>query len=125
MSVRFSGPGVRLSRRREGRWVAGVCAGLATALGVPVGALRAVVGLLALGSLPAVALLYAVAWVFLPPDDGATADAGAGGPLGDVVGSAVGGGSRQPAGFTIDGRPAEVLDAVGVLAVVAGAVLLL
>ena len=113
MSVRGPVPAVRLSRRREGRWVAGVCAGVAAALGVPVGALRAVVALLALGSLPAVALLYAVAWVLLPPDDGAGGDAGAGRRLG------------EPAGFTIGGRPAEVLDALGVLAVVAGAVLLL
>src|SRR5438270_3313817 len=125
MSVRFAGPGVRLSRRREGRWVAGVCAGGAAALGVPVGALRAVVALLALGSLPAVALLYAVAWVFLPPDDGAAADPAAGGRSGDAAGSAIGARSADPAGFTMGGRPAEVLDALGALAVVAGAVLLL
>src|SRR5919206_4180885 len=97
----------RLTRRREGRWVAGVCNGLAVALGVPVGALRAVVALLALGSLPAVALLYAVAWVFLPPDDGAASDAGTGGRPGEAAGSVVGGRSGEPAGFTIGGRPAE------------------
>jgi signal transduction histidine kinase/phage shock protein PspC (stress-responsive transcriptional regulator) len=101
MSVHGPVPALRLSRRREGRWVAGVCNGVAAALGVPVGPLRAVVGLLALGSLPAVALLYAVAWLFLPPDD------------------------SPAAGLTVGGRPAELLDAVGVLAVVAGAVLLL
>ena len=38
----------RLTRLREGRWVAGVCNGLAAALGVQVDALRAVVLLLAI-----------------------------------------------------------------------------
>src|SRR5436309_12109978 len=112
MSVRLAGPAVRLTRRREGRWLAGVCSGVAAALGVPVAALRAVVVLLALGSLPAVALLYALAWVFLPP--GLAPEAGAdGAPAGEA------------AGFTIGGRPADLVDAVAVLAVVAGAVLLL
>jgi signal transduction histidine kinase/phage shock protein PspC (stress-responsive transcriptional regulator) len=112
MSVHRPVPAVRLTRRREGRWLAGVCTGVAAALGVPVAALRAVVGLLALGSLPAVALLYALAWVFLPPapDPDAGAD---GAPAGEA------------AGFTIGGRPADLVDAVAVLAVVAGAVLLL
>ena len=99
----------RLTRRRDGRWVAGVCSGLAAALGVQVGALRAVVVLLSLGSLPAVALLYALAWVFVPPgaEDGAAGSAEPGG------------------GLLIGGRPSDILDAVGVLAVVCGAVLVL
>ena len=98
-----------LTRRRDGRWVAGVCSGLAAALGVQVGALRGVVVLLSLGSLPAVALLYALAWVFVPPEgeDGGAGSGEAGG------------------GLVIGGRPADVVDAVGVLAVVCGAVLLL
>jgi signal transduction histidine kinase/phage shock protein PspC (stress-responsive transcriptional regulator) len=99
----------RLTRRREGRWVAGVCCGLAAALGVPVGALRGVVVLLSLGSLPAVALLYALAWVFVPPE-GEDGGAGSGEPGGGLV---------------IGGRPADAVDAVGVLAIVCGAVLLL
>src|SRR5688572_25658414 len=99
----------RLTRRRDGRWVAGVCNGLAVALGVQVDALRAVVLLLAIGNLPAVALLYALAWVFVPPEgDEAAADDGV-----------------PPGGLLIGGRPADVVDAVGVLAVVGGAVLLL
>ena len=98
-----------LTRRREGRWVAGVCSGLAAALGVQVGALRGVVVLLALGSLPAVALLYALAWVFVPPE-GEDGGAGSGEPGGGLV---------------IGGRPADTVDAVGVLAIVCGAVLLL
>ena len=87
--------------------MAGVCSGLAAALGVQVGALRAVIVLLSLGSLPAVALLYALAWVFVPPgaEDGAA-------------------GSTEP-GLLIGGRPSDILDAVGVLAVVCGAVLVL
>jgi signal transduction histidine kinase/phage shock protein PspC (stress-responsive transcriptional regulator) len=106
----------RLTRRRHGRWVAGVCNGLAAALGVQVGALRGVVVLLAIGSLPAVALLYALAWVFLPPEGEGDAAAEAG----------AAGGSAEPAGrLSIGGRPADIVDAVGVLAIVSGAVLLL
>src|SRR6266545_3240034 len=101
----------RLTRRREGRWLAGVCNGLAVALGVQVGALRAVVVLLALGSLPAVALLYALAWVFLPPGTEADLDEG------PDPGAAP--------GLTIGGRPADLVDAVAVLSMVAGAVLML
>jgi signal transduction histidine kinase/phage shock protein PspC (stress-responsive transcriptional regulator) len=99
----------RLTRRREGRWVAGVCNGLADTLGVQVGALRAVAALLAIGNLPAAALLYALAWIFLPADD----EDGAAGP------------TDGPRGLVIGGRPADVLDTTGVLAIVVGAVLLL
>ena len=94
----------RLTRRRDGRWLAGVCNGLAAALGVRVGALRSVVVLLSIGSLPAVVLLYLLAWVFLPPEGDADASEG---------------------GLTIGGQPADVVDAAAVLAIVAGAVLLL
>jgi signal transduction histidine kinase len=94
----------RLTRRRDGRWLAGVCNGLAAALGVQVGALRSVVVLLSIGSLPAVVLLYALAWVFLPPEGDAEASDG---------------------GLTIGGQPADVVDAAAVLAIVAGSVLLL
>jgi len=119
MSVRDPLSASRLTRRRDGRWIAGVCNGLAAALGVPVAALRAVVVVLALGNLPAVALLYALAWAFLPP--GGDVDAGPG----PGAAGAPAGGARPPAGFGIGGRPADPLDAVAVLAIVAGAVLLL
>jgi signal transduction histidine kinase len=89
-----------------------VCRGLAAALGVPVAALRAVVVVLALGNLPAVALLYALAWAFLPPGSDVDAESGAGA-------------AQAAAGFTIGGRPADPVDALAVLAIVAGAVLLL
>ena len=98
----------RLTRRRDGRWVAGVCNGLAAALGVRVDALRAVIGLLAIGNLPAVALLYGLAWVFLPVDDEEGGDA-----------------AEPPRRLLVAGRPADALDTVAVLAIVAGAVLLL
>ena len=114
MSVRDPLLAARLTRRRDGRWIAGVCNGLAAALGVQVGALRAVVVLLALGSLPAVAILYALAWAFLPPETDAEAD------------DRAAAGPRAPAaGLTIGGRPADLVDAVAVLAVVAGGVLVL
>ena len=110
MSVRGPLLVTRLTRRRKGRWVAGVCSGLAAVLGVKVGALRAVVVLLSLGNLPAVALLYALAWLFVPPEpdepEAGTAGAGAAG------------------GLLIGGRPADLVDVVGVLSIVAGAVLL-
>ena len=117
MSVPGPRLAVRLTRRREGRWIAGVCSGLAVALGVPVGVLRAVVVLLAVGSLPAVALLYALAWVFVPPesDEGEPLPAAGGAPRTGSV----------PAGFTIGGRPADAVDAAAILAIVAGAVILL
>jgi len=106
-----------LTRRRAGRWIAGVCNGLAAALGVQVGALRAVVVLLAAGGgLPGVALLYALAWAFVPPESDADA---AGRPAGTAAQGA------PSAGLTIGGRPADLVDAAGVLAIVAGAVLLL
>src|SRR5436309_15799370 len=105
-----------LTRRRDGRWIAGVCNGLAAALGVQVGALRAVVVLLAAGGgLPAVALLYGLAWAFVPPESD---DAAAERPAAE--GAARG---APSAGLTIGGRPADLVDAAGVLAIVAGAVL--
>jgi signal transduction histidine kinase len=91
--------------------VAGVCNGLAAAFGVQAGAVRAVVVLLAIGSAPAVALLYALAWVFLPPGAEEGAD---GRPAGETAN-----------GLVIGGRPADVVDAIAVMAIVAGAVLLL
>jgi signal transduction histidine kinase/phage shock protein PspC (stress-responsive transcriptional regulator) len=109
MSERTPLLAAHLTRRRDGRWVAGVCNGLAAALGVQVGAFRAVVILLALGNLPAVALLYGVAWFFLPPESE----------------EAAGGAAEPPARLSIGGRPADVVDALAVLAIVAGAVLLL
>jgi signal transduction histidine kinase/phage shock protein PspC (stress-responsive transcriptional regulator) len=108
-----------LTRRRDGRWIAGVCSGLAAALGIQVGALRAVVVLLAAGGgLPAVALLYGLAWAFVPPESDADA---AERPAAE--GAAAPG--APSAGLTIGGRPADLVDAAGVLAIVAGAVLLL
>jgi len=110
-----------LTRHRDGRWIAGVCRGLADALGVQVGPLRAVVVLLAAGGgLPGVALLYGLAWAFVPPESDAEA---AERPAAGTVGRGAPG--APAAGLTIGGRPADMVDAAGVLAIVAGAVLLL
>ena len=110
-----------LTRRRDGRWIAGVCRGLADALGVQVGPLRAVVVLLAAGGgLPGVALLYGLAWAFVPPESDAEA---AERPAAGTAGRGAPG--APAAGLTIGGRPADMVDAAGVLAIVAGAVLLL
>jgi signal transduction histidine kinase/phage shock protein PspC (stress-responsive transcriptional regulator) len=111
-----------LTRRRDGRWIAGVCRGLATALGVQVGALRAVMVLLAAGGgLPGVALLYGLAWAFLPPEsDDEVAERPASGQA-----AGPGAPGTPSAGLSIGGRPADLVDAAGVLAIVAGAVLLL
>jgi signal transduction histidine kinase len=57
-----------------------------------------------------VALLYAVAWVFVPP----AGDEAVGTPDG-----------APPGGLLIGGRPADLVDAIGVFAIVGGAVLLL
>jgi signal transduction histidine kinase/phage shock protein PspC (stress-responsive transcriptional regulator) len=106
-----------LTRRRDGRWIAGVCRGLAAALGVQVGPLRAVGVLLAAGGgLPGVALLYGLAWAFFPPEsDAEVAERQGGAPAPGT----------PSAGLTIGGRQADLVDAAGVLAILAGAVLLL
>jgi signal transduction histidine kinase len=77
-----------------------------------------VVLLAAGGGLPGVALLYGLAWAFVPPESDADA---ADRP--DAEGAAAPG--APSAGLTIGGRPADLVDAAGVLAIVAGAVLLL
>ncbi len=61
-----------LRRPERGRWVGGVCAGLAAHLGVPVGAVRLVLGLLALAGGAGLAL-YVFWWLTIPPGDPRTA----------------------------------------------------
>jgi phage shock protein C len=67
MTVDNGGGGGRLLRRRDGRLVAGVCAGLAAYLNVDVRLVRLAFGLFTvfygLG-----ALLYAIAWAVLPAE---------------------------------------------------------
>ncbi|MFC8922362.1 PspC domain-containing protein [Cellulosimicrobium sp. NPDC057127] len=60
--------GLPLRRPERGRWVGGVCAGLAAHLGVPVGAVRLVVAFLALAGGAGVAL-YVFWWVTVPTGD--------------------------------------------------------
>src|SRR5437870_9069049 len=95
----------RFARRRQGRWLGGVCAGLAAGLGLPALVVRAVFVVLTLTSGPGVVLLYAVAWALLPPVD-PEYEGGRG--LSDAV----------------RGGP-HVVDALAVLAMVAGGILLL
>jgi phage shock protein PspC (stress-responsive transcriptional regulator) len=70
MSESNGSGGKRLARRRDGRMVAGVCAGLAVYFGVDVNLVRLGFGVFTvfwgLG-----ALIYGLAWVMLP-DDGET-----------------------------------------------------
>ena len=76
-----SGASAGLSRGREGRWVGGVCAGLAEVTHVRVGWIRAgfVLGAL-LGGLGVA--LYLACWLIVPEEGG---DAERGGPAGAVV----------------------------------------
>ena len=68
MSENYSGGGRRLLRPKEGRMVAGVCAGLAVYFKVDVNFVRLLFGVFAfiygLG-----VLLYLIAWAILPEED--------------------------------------------------------
>lgn len=95
---------MNISWSRHGRWFGGVCAGLSVRFGLPVGAVRAAVGLLSLAAGLPVLVAYLAAWVLLPWDD-----------PGPVPGQGQPGGRRSVS-------PAE---AVATGAVVLGLVLLL
>jgi phage shock protein PspC (stress-responsive transcriptional regulator) len=59
--------GKRLERKLEGRWLAGVCAGLADYLGVDPNLIRVVVAVLVLfGGFGA--LVYVLAWALVPEE---------------------------------------------------------
>jgi phage shock protein PspC (stress-responsive transcriptional regulator) len=59
--------GKRLERKLEGRWIAGVCAGLAEYLGVDANFIRVVLAVLVLfGGFGALA--YVVAWALVPEE---------------------------------------------------------
>ena len=64
-----------ITRRREGRWLGGVCAGLAARFALSTAAVRVGIVLLALAAGPAVIVLYLAAWAFLPADVGGQAGA--------------------------------------------------
>ena len=95
-----------ITRRRQGRWLGGVCAGLATRLGLSTGAVRVGAVLLALAAGPPVVVGYLAAWAFLPAHDGS----------GSPVGAPAGGRLR---------RGGSAAEAVAGAAVVVGAVLVL
>jgi phage shock protein PspC (stress-responsive transcriptional regulator) len=57
----------RLQRKRDGRWIAGVCAGLADYLGIDATVVRVVLAVLVLfGGLGP--LVYVIAWVLMPEE---------------------------------------------------------
>ncbi len=61
------GGGKRLERKVEGRWLAGVCAGLADYLGVDATLIRVVVAVLTVfGGFGALA--YVLAWALMPEE---------------------------------------------------------
>lgn len=65
-----SGSGTKvLVRKRDGRMVAGVCAGLADYLGLDVTLLRVIVAALAVFTGGAGILAYLVAWAIIPEED--------------------------------------------------------
>src|SRR5438132_1672443 len=101
----------RFARRRQGRWLGGVCAGLAAGLGLPALVVRAVFVALTLTSGPGVVLLYAVAWALLPPFRGHP-DPRAADP--EYEGS-------RGLSDAVRGGP-HVVDALAVLAMVAGGI---
>ena len=59
-----------LTRRRQGRWLAGVCAGLAGRYALSLNAVRAGAVVLAVIVGPPVVVAYLAAWAFLPDEDG-------------------------------------------------------
>jgi signal transduction histidine kinase/phage shock protein PspC (stress-responsive transcriptional regulator) len=59
-----------ITRRRQGRWMGGVCAGLASRFGLSAGAVRVGAVLLALAAGPPVVIGYLAAWAVLPARDG-------------------------------------------------------
>ena len=56
----------RLARDIDGRWVAGVCAGIARHLGIDVAFIRAAVVIAAIFAWKAVLAIYLAAWILLP-----------------------------------------------------------
>ena len=65
-----SGPGTKvLVRKRDGRMVAGVCAGLADYFGSDVTLLRVIVAAIAVITGGAGILAYLVAWAIIPEED--------------------------------------------------------
>ncbi len=59
-----------LTRRRHGRWLAGVCAGLAGRYALSVNAVRAGTVVLAVIVGPPLVVAYLAAWAFLPDEEG-------------------------------------------------------
>jgi phage shock protein C len=58
----------RLVRSRDDRWVAGVCGGVATYLGVDANLVRLVVVLGTILGFGSLAVAYIVAWILMPEE---------------------------------------------------------
>jgi phage shock protein C len=56
----------RLVRSRDDRWLAGVCGGIATYLGVDASLVRLVVVLGTIFGFGSLLVAYVVAWIFMP-----------------------------------------------------------
>jgi phage shock protein PspC (stress-responsive transcriptional regulator) len=64
----MSSPPRRLTRPRDNRWIAGVCAGLARRLGISAGLVRLLFVLSCLLPGPQV-LIYIALWIIMPNED--------------------------------------------------------
>ena len=63
-----NGSGKVLVRKREGRIIAGVCAGLADYVGIDVNLLRVIVALISLFTVGTGVLAYGIAWLVIPEE---------------------------------------------------------
>jgi phage shock protein PspC (stress-responsive transcriptional regulator) len=64
----MNGNGKVLVRKREGRIIAGVCAGLADYIGIDVNLLRVIVALISLFTVGTGVLAYLIAWAVIPEE---------------------------------------------------------
>ena len=64
----MNGSGKVLVRKREGRIIAGVCAGLADYAGIDVNLLRVIVALISLFTVGTGVLAYLIAWAVIPEE---------------------------------------------------------
>jgi phage shock protein PspC (stress-responsive transcriptional regulator) len=64
----MNGSGKVLVRKREGRIIAGVCAGLADYIGIDVNLLRVIVVLISLFTVGTGVLAYGIAWLVIPEE---------------------------------------------------------
>ena len=68
----MNGSGKVLVRKREGRILAGVCAGLAEYVGMDVNLLRVLVAVISLFTAGTGLLAYGIAWIIIPEEGSKT-----------------------------------------------------